>query len=196
MGLNHGSRTTRIAVQLAPRRAVPVAMMLTVVAALSGCAQYGTSHYTYLEETHRPWVAPGVRAEGIGMDSWDLVKGSSSAFGYRHGSRRWINQNISGDLQSYVHSLDLPNFREANYVVVSLSPTCGLMKEGQIKEMRGARRTGPFEGQWAWFSAPRARTADREPPIPAVEGEPFSPPGAKYSLILRDGYVYAIERSD
>ena len=85
MGLNHGSRTTRIAVQLAPRRAVPVAMMLTVVAALSGCAQYGTSHYTYLEETHRPWVAPGVRAEGIGMDSWDMVKGSSSAFGYSHG---------------------------------------------------------------------------------------------------------------
>ena len=128
------------------------------------------------------------------MNSWDLVKGNSHSYGYRHGSRRWLNQNIGGDLQEYVLRLDLPNFREATYVVVSLSPTCGLMKEGRIEG--GTRRTGPFDGQWEWFCAPRARTAHREPPIPAVEGEPFSPPGAKYSLILRDGYVYAIDRSD
>lgn len=186
-----------MAVQSQSSRALAVATVLAVIPAISGCTTYGTSYPTSAEESRRPWVAAGARAEPVRIDIWDIVKGSHQAFGYQYGSSRWLNSRVWGDVVRYRAALDLPRSAEATYVIVAINPTCGLMARERLSGYGSASfSTGPFEGEWSWFCAPASEDAARALPTPAREGEPFCPPDAEYQLVLRDGHVFAIERDD
>ena len=163
----------------------------------NGCTQFGASHPTNAGASRGPWVAPGKRAHPVSIDSWDIVKGSGRASGFHSGSHRWLRSDILDDVLRYRSDLNLASLNDATYVVVSINPTCGLMKEELVRDLsRLSVWTGPIEGKWSWFCASRSETVERERPILAREGEPFSPFGAEYRLVLRDGYVYAIDRAD
>ena len=178
-------------------RIAPWGLLIGFATAGLGCSHYGASHPSDVEESRRPWVAPGERAEPVSIDSWDIVKGSSRAYGFRYRSQRWFRCGVLDDVLRYRSELGLASLNNATYAVVSINPTCGLMKEEVVRDPhRLSVWMGPFEGEWAWFCASRTDAANWEPPIPARDGEPFAPPGADYRLVLRDGNVYAIDRAD
>ncbi len=179
---------------LGNRVLLAAAFLLALLLSIGCAPRYGASHSAHTDDASRPWVAPGQKAEGVWIDSWDLVKGTSQAYGYKAGSRRWLMQSVADAVLTYREHHQIDGSWDA--FVVSLGPTCGLLVpagDGHYVDVW----TGPIHGDAFWFCTEPARgSRETGPPVKAIEGAPFVPPGRRYALVREDGRVIAVDRPE